>query len=102
MKLSTRPLVCLVWDDAHMSLDEWTPTEIDSDFHKPQRVKTFGLLVRSDDAGVTLAMEEGATDGKFRHTMFVPRAMVVELTDLGVPKNRSARKRVKSDAEPSV
>lgn len=92
MKLSTRPLVCLIWDDAHMSLDEWTPTEIDSDFHKPERVKTFGLLVRSDDRGVTLAMEEGATDGKFRHTMFVPKAMVVEMIDLGHPKTKPVKK----------
>lgn len=95
MKLSGKSLVCLVWDDAHMSLDEWTPTEIDQDFHKPQRVKTFGLLVRSDDAGVTLAMEEGMDDAKFRHTMFVPKAMVVELVDLGQPKTprrRASRK----------
>ena len=98
MKLSTRPLVCLIWDDAHMSLDEWTPTEIDSDFHKPERVKTFGLLVRSDDTGVTLAMEEGATDGKFRHTMFVPKAMVVEMIDLGHPKTRPVKKAAKGEA----
>lgn len=93
MTLSDKPLVCLIWDDAHMSLDEWTPQEVEQQFHQPERVKTFGLLIQDNLAGVTLAMEEGESDGKFRHLTFVPRGMVVEMVDLGVPKKKLVRKR---------
>lgn len=92
-KLSDHPLVCCVWADAHMSMDEFTPSEVAQDFHKPEMVKTFGLLVHDNEIGVTMAMEEGLEDGKFRHLMFVPRQMVVEVVDLGMPKRKAVRKR---------
>lgn len=86
-------LVCVVWDDAHISLDEFTQGEIERDVHRAERVMTFGLMVSDDAAGVTLAMQEGAMDGKFRHVNFIPRGMVVDVIDLGVPKKKVARKK---------
>lgn len=95
MNLSKKHLVCVVWDDAHISLDEYDQGEIDRDVHKPCRVNTFGLCVQDSEAGITLAMQEGATDGKFRHVNFVPRGMIVDVVDLGPPKRKI--KRVKKE-----
>ena len=89
--LSTKHLVCVVWDDAHITLDEYNQAEVERDFHGPCKVNTFGLLVADDAAGVTLAMQEGAEDGKFRHLNFIPRGMIVEVVDLGPPKKKTKR-----------
>lgn len=88
MPISKHHLICCLWADAHMSMDEWTPNEVERDFHKPEMVYAFGLLVQDNDIGITLAMEEGQNDGKFRHLTFIPRKMIVEVIDLGVPKKK--------------
>lgn len=92
--LTSHKLVCCLWADAHMSMDEFTPGEVERDFHQPEMVKTFGLLVQDNSVGITLAMEEGLDDGKFRHLMFIPREMVREVIDLGVPKRKVKKKEV--------
>ena len=92
-KLSTYKLVCVIWDDAHMSLDEYTQDELKRDIHRAEKVYSFGLLVMDDDKGVTLATDEGSTDGKFRKVNFIPRGMIVEQIDLGIPKRKGERKR---------
>lgn len=91
MYLSQRKLICCLWADAHMSMDEYTQSEVDIDFHKPEMVFTFGLLIQDNEHGLTLAMEEGKDDGKFRHLMFIPRGMIVEVIDLGPPKKKTVR-----------
>jgi hypothetical protein len=90
-KLTEYPLVCIIWDDAHMSMDEYSSVEVERDFHKAEQVKSFGLLVREDDKGITLAQDEGVTDGKFRHIIFIPSGMLVEKIDLGVPRRKQER-----------
>lgn len=89
--LSKHHLVCVVWDDAHISMDEYNQGEIERDIHKPCRVNTFGLVVADTGAGITVAMQEGAEDGKFRHVNFIPRGMIVDVIDLGLPKRKKAR-----------
>lgn len=91
--LSQKHLACVVWDDAHISLDEYNQGEIERDIHKPCRVNIFGLVVADSTAGITLAMQEGAEDGKFRHVNFIPRGMIVDVVDLGMPKKKMKRKR---------
>ena len=91
--LSKKHLACVTWDDAHISLDEYNQGEIERDVHKACRVNTFGLVVADSEAGITLAMQEGAEDGKFRHVNFIPRGMIVDVTDLGMPKRKAVRKR---------
>lgn len=95
--LSQYSLACVVWDDAHMSLDEYTSDEITRDIHKASSVKSFGLVVQSDERGVTLATDEGAADGKFRKVNFIPRAMITEVVDFGKPKRKAARKTPNSE-----
>lgn len=91
MNLSKYHLAAVVWDDAHHSLDEYSLQDIDNQFHKAARETNYGLLIKNDEDGITLACEEG-TDGGFRHCFFIPKSMVIEVIDLGLPK----RKQVKS------
>lgn len=99
-QISKKHLVCVTWDDAHVSLDEYNQGEIERDVHKPCRVNSFGLLVADNETGVTLAMQEGVEDGKFRHVNFIPRGMIVDVIDLGIPKKKIKRKeRVKNATE---
>lgn len=95
--LSTKHLACVTWDDAHVSLDEYNQGEIERDVHKACRVNTFGLVVADTSAGITLAMQEGVEDGKFRHVNFIPRGMIVEVIDLGMPKKKGVRRNGKKD-----
>ncbi len=90
--LSARHLGCIVWDDAHMSMDEFTKDEIDKDIHKPARVRSFGLILKSDTIGVTLGTDED-DNAIVRKVNFIPRAMIVEEVDLGVPRKKVTRKR---------
>lgn len=91
--LSNKHLACVTWDDAHVSLDEYNQGEIERDVHKPCRVNSFGLIVGDNEAGITLAMQEGVEDGKFRHVNFIPRGMIVEVVDLGPPRQKTKRKK---------
>jgi hypothetical protein len=91
MSLSKYHLAAVIWDDAHHSLDEFSKEEIGRQFHKAARETNYGLLVEDDEAGVTIAMEEGA-DGQFRHPFFIPRQMIIEVIDLGIPRRKIKRK----------
>lgn len=95
--LSDRPLVCVVWDDAHGGdFNEYTADEIARNRHRAARIQTFGLLVQDDERGLTLAQEMTAEPaGEFTHFRginFIPRGMVREVIALGVPK-RPVRRR---------
>lgn len=67
-------LVCVVWNDAHGSTTMFDETDVE---HKPYKFTSVGLLVRSDEVGVSLAREIG-DDNRFRDHEFIPRAMVVD------------------------
>ncbi len=90
--LSKRHIGCIIWDDAHMNMDEFTQDEIDKDIHKPARVYSFGLILKSDAVGVTLGTDEDEHH-IVRKVNFIPRAMIVEEVDLGIPKRKGERKR---------
>ena len=84
-------LVAVSWDDAHHSLEEYTAKDVELNFHKPARTTNYGLLVKDDDAGITLTSEED-TDGDLRHVFFIPRKMIIEVVDFGLPKRPRVRK----------
>lgn len=106
LKLATKPLVAVIWDDAHGShLGDYSESEIERDFHKPVRYTSFGLLVTESAAGYTLAGD--TSEGQYRGITFVPKGMVVEIVNLGVPTKKAPRKQnkgtgVKEKDEPSV
>lgn len=96
MRLATKPLVAVTWDDAHgTNLGDFSESEIERDFHKAARYTTFGLLVKEDAAGVTLASD--VSEGTYRGVAFIPRGMIVDLVNLGIPQKRETRKTRKKE-----
>lgn len=91
MKLSTKHLVAVRWDDAHMSLDEYSEEDILQSRHQPEPVMSYGLLIADTEKGITIAMQEGVEDKKFRQLLFIPRAMVLETINLGIPQQRKKK-----------
>lgn len=80
-------VVGVVWNDAHYSTDEQDASEIT---HRPWIYVTVGILVKSDETGVTVAQDEGE-DGKYRSRTFVPRAMIQQEWDIGQVKPKKKR-----------
>ena len=81
-----KALVCVYWNDAHGSA-----TQVYSDQeHKPYPMETYGLLLKDDDAGISLGSETyfDNIDEKqeFRGHTFIPRGMVIQLEVLLRPK----------------
>ena len=90
MKNSIHPLAAVVWDDAKATaVEEYDLNEVRTQFHRPARYTTYGLLLVDDEKGVTLASEEG-DDRNLRGLTFIPRAMVVEVVFLGRARAKKA------------
>ncbi len=103
MKGSAHPLVAVVWDDAKATaVVEYDLNEVRTQFHKPARYTTYGLLLVDDEQGVTLASEEG-DDQNLRGLSFIPRQMIVEVVTLLKRRARkpSPRKRQAAPAAPA-
>jgi hypothetical protein len=81
--------VAVRWRDAHgSSLSEFAEHEIP---HRAYIWTTYGLLMRDDDEGISVASE--VSEGSYRGVTFVPRQMIIEVIDLGVPHKPRQRKR---------
>lgn len=91
--LSTYHLAAVIWDDAHNNQDEFTAASVKLNFHGAIRTCNYGLKIQDDDEGITLTSEEDVK-GDLRHVFFIPRKMIVEVIDFGIPR----RKRVKAPA----
>lgn len=83
------PLAQVMWDDAHGSATvQYEAHEIP---HAPVVITTYGLLLRDDTAGITVAGEFVA-DGTFRAVTFIPRGMVRKVTLLRGQKKAQEKK----------
>jgi hypothetical protein len=90
VKNSIHPLAAVVWDDAKATaVEEYDLNEVRTQFHRPARYTTYGLLLVDDEKGVTLASEE-SDDKNLRGLTFIPRAMVVEVVFLGRARAKKA------------
>lgn len=74
------PLVALRWSDAHGTAT--TTYEIYELPHKACTITTYGLLLREDEAGVSIACEDAGA-GCYRGVTFVPRALIIEIKPIG-------------------
>lgn len=73
-------VVCVTWTDAHgNAMSIYEAHEIP---HAPALVRTYGVLLRDDETGVTIANEVFEA-GSFRGVTFIPRGMVQEMRDVG-------------------
>lgn len=87
--MTAPPLAAVTWDDAKATaVEEYDLNEIKTQFHRPARYTTYGLLVVSDDCGVTLATER-RDDGSLRGLTFIPRAMVRDTAILSAKPRRA-------------
>lgn len=74
--------------DAHATAGT-TAYELHELPHKASEITSYGLLLRDDADGVSIASEDAGA-GMFRGITFVPRALVVELK----PVKRARKKRL--------
>lgn len=76
MSSTSKPLVAVRWLDAHGStLSSYAEHEIP---HAGIEMTTYGLLLREDSVGITVASESCA-DGTYRGCTFVPKGMIIEV-----------------------
>ena len=80
--------LCLVhWSDAHGIKTEGNRDEVLL-VHKPAEYWTIGTLVKSDEAGVTVAQDLGLPltqdfEMTYRNRTFIPRNIVIDEFDVG-------------------
>lgn len=75
--------VAVRWLDAHARNQavEYTENEVDN-YHRAEEVITLGLIIKDDEAGISLYTEEtGPSD--IRGLSFIPRGMITEVIPLG-------------------
>lgn len=83
-------VVCVAWNDAHGNT--FTTYEAHEIPHAPAVVRTYGLLLREDETGVSIANEVFETGG-YRGVTFIPKGMIKSIEDVKRPRKR------KTDAE---
>lgn len=84
------PLVAVQWSDAYVTTS--TQFEAHEIPHTPIIVTTYGLLLREDATGVSVASEsvaEGA--GSYRGVTFIPRGMILTVRHLATPRRTTPR-----------
>lgn len=81
-------LVKIVWKDAH-GMGSTTAMSLHEIPHGFMEITTYGLLLRQDEIGVSVACEVCA-DGTFRGYTFVPAGMLISVEP--VLKTKTARK----------
>jgi hypothetical protein len=69
-------LIALRWKDAHATAAT-TAYELHELPHKASEIITYGLLLRDDDEGISIASEDAGA-GMYRSVTFVPRSLVIE------------------------
>lgn len=89
---SKYPLVCITWLDAHGSaVGTYSIDEIP---HAAVIVKSYGLLLKQDSVGVSIASEQCDED-TWRGFTFIPAGMIVSVELVTKP-----RKKKKHEAPP--
>jgi len=78
-------LVIVEWNDAWGDEEPVSLDSVDA-VHKPLVVRTIGWLLKSDDAGVSLANE--CYDNSYRGRSFIPKAMIKSVTPYKLVKPR--------------
>jgi hypothetical protein len=80
-------LVKVIWNDAHGSAAN-VCYDIDEIPHMPVEVTSYGILLKMDEVGVSIASEK-CDDSTWRGYSFVPAGMLVKV----VPMNKQKKPR---------
>lgn len=95
----------VLWRDAHGTGSEDARADVLKE-HQPMRYWSAGILVLSDEAGVTLAMDQTDPAGeidepRYRQRTFIPRELIDQERDLGCLQKRrrcaETRRRAEND-----
>jgi hypothetical protein len=86
-----RQIVIVEWIDAHTTeLEELKPEDVEGELHFGYHTTSFGLLVRSDEKGLSLCTDlQTGPDGSmhYRCAHFIPRGMILSERTLPAPKH---------------
>jgi hypothetical protein len=97
-QLDKLPLVLVEWHDAWTNELGVTVEDVGAS-HKAMTVHTLGWLLKDNEAGVSLANEY--FDDQYRGRTFIPRAMVVNVTQMRLSKKTERKPKEKTiNAEP--
>ncbi len=77
-------LVCVTWNDAHGSAAN-VVYSIDEIPHCPIEVTSYGVLLKQDDVGVSIASEKCDADC-WRGYSFVPAKMIIKIEPVKKPR----------------
>ena len=87
-------IVCVTWMDAHGNA--FAVYEAHEIPHAAAIVRTYGVLLREDEAGVTIANEVFEA-GSFRGVTLIPKGMIREVADVSRRSRRRTRERAADD-----
>lgn len=89
-KLSPLPFVIVEWEDAWKDAVGDTTVATAPEGHKPIQCFSHGYVLQDDAAGIQLANEH-SPNGTYRHTAFIPRKMIVDVTPYKLTKPREKK-----------
>lgn len=91
-----KQLALIEWDDAWADQDNFATAHGIAVTHAPLQVRTLGWIIQDDEVGISVANEQGSTDGQdvFRGRTFIPRAMIRSVTPYTLTKPRTPKKEV--------
>lgn len=92
-------LVKITWLDAHGSAAN-VAYEIEEIPHAAIKVVTYGILLKDDEVGVSIANEVCDTS-VFRGYSFVPRVLVVKMEPVKTSRKPKKHESVPNDPDPS-
>lgn len=70
----SRPITIVTWRDAVQHSDGHT-----TPLHKPAIQRTYGVLLKYDETGISVAGEENVEDGTWRDESFIPGELIVSV-----------------------
>lgn len=84
-------LVKVIWLDAHGSAT--STFELEEIPHAPIEVVSYGILLKEDDVGVSIASEK-CDDSCYRGHSFIPKGMLVRVEPIKTPRKRRPKPEV--------
>lgn len=99
-----KPLVCVHWLDAHGSATQaYTEQNIP---HATYPMETYGILLRDDEQGVSVASETYYDDidheRNYRGHTFIPRSMVERVEIVRAPARKRAKRATRTASQRTV
>lgn len=94
-KVAEPRFVTVEWDDAWADGVDDTTVDKVHDKHHPIVLETRGWLLADDETGVSLFSERVKDQSSYRGRTFIPRGMVVSVSDF--PPRKTRTKKAKPD-----